>query len=255
MDYKNIKVTSKESVGIIEFNKEKAMNAVCSDLIKELYQQLDIFENDESINCIIITGNEKAFAAGIDIKELANNNSQDAYLNNFMNSDWLKISKCRKPIIAAVAGFAIGAGCEIALMCDFIIAADNAKFGQPEVSIGVIPGLGATQRLTKTIGKAKTMDMVLTGRNIEADEADRIGLVSRVVALSDLMDEAMDAASRIGKMSKNAVLMAKEAVNSALNNDLNEGLNIERKLSYISLDSDDKEEGIKAIVEKRAPKF
>lgn len=255
MDYQNIKVENKGAVGIISFNKEKSLNAICSNLVKELSSQLDIFEKDDSIACVIITGGEKAFAAGIDIKEIAENSTTDGYLNDFMSGDWVKISKCKKPIIAAVAGFALGAGCEMALMCDFIIAADNAKFGQPEVSIGVIPGLGGTQRLTKAVGKSKAMEMILTGRHIDADEAERIGLVSRVVPLSDLLNDAIATANRIAKMSQTAIFMAKEAINASFENSLTQGISLENKLYLQSLGTEDKEEGIKAFTEKRKPNF
>lgn len=255
MDYQNIIVESKGAIGIVRFNKEKSLNAICSNLIKELATQLDIFENDDSIACIVITGNDKAFAAGIDIKELAEHSSVDGYLSNFMDGDWVKVSKCRKPVIAAVAGFALGAGCELALMCDFIIAADNAKFGQPEVTIGVTPGMGGTQRLTKAVGKSKAMEMILTGRSVEADEAERIGIAARVVPLSDLLDDVVMTANRIAKMSRPSVMMAKEAVNASFENSLEQGLKIEKKLYLHSLGTEDKEEGLRAFSEKRKPEF
>ena len=216
---------------------------------------LDGFEADGNIRCIVITGSEKAFAAGADIKEMADKSYVGAYLEDFITVGWERVTRCRKPVIAAVAGYALGGGCELAMMCDFIIAADNAKFGQPEITLGTIPGAGGTQRLTRSVGKSKAMEMVLTGRMMDAEEAERSGLVSRVVPLESLMDEAIKAATTISSMSMPVVFMAKEAVNRAYETTLAEGVRFERRLFHSTFATDDQKEGMAAFVEKRQPEF
>jgi enoyl-CoA hydratase len=252
--YENILVETRGRIGIIRLNRPQAMNALSPALIAEFHQAIAVFEADENISCMIVTGSEKAFAAGADIKEMAEKSYLDAYMSNLAGT-WDPPARARKPIIAAVAGFALGGGCEIAMMCDFIIAADNAKFGQPEIKLGVIPGMGGTQRLTRAIGKAKTMDLNLTGRMMDAQEAERSGLVARVVPLASLMDEAMKAAETIASMSLPALMIAKEAVNAAFELTLAEGLRFERRMFHALFATHDQKEGMAAFIEKRAPKF
>ena len=223
MAYENIQTETKGRVGIIRLNRPKALNALCADLVRELGQALDAFEADPGIGCLVLTGSEKAFAAGADIKEMKEKTYQDVFLQDFITVGWEKVSQVRKPIVAAVAGYALGGGCEMAMMCDFIIAADNARFGQPEITLGTIPGAGGTQRLPRFVGKSKAMDMVLTGRMMDASEAERCGLVSRVVPLAQLMDEAVATAEKIAGMSLPATMVAKEAVNRAFETTLAEG--------------------------------
>jgi enoyl-CoA hydratase len=250
MSYQNIIVETKGRVGIIRFNRPQALNALNAALIKELIAAVDSFDVDPNIGCILITGNEKAFAAGADIKEMADKPYIDAFLKNFgANED--AIARALKPTVAAVAGFALGGGCEYAMQCDIIIAADNAKFGQPEIKIGVIPGYGGTQRLTHAIGKAKAMEMILTGRMMDAAEAERAGLVARVVPLASLMDEAMKVAETIASMSLPSVMAAKEAVNRAFEVSLAEGVLFERRVFHALFATADQKEGMKAFVEKR----
>ena len=213
MAYENIIVDTQDQVGIITLNRPQALNALCADLIRELTEALDAFEADAGVGCILVTGSDKAFAAGADIKEMQNFNYMDVYQRDFITDGWERLAQCRKPTIAAVSGFALGGGCEIAMMCDMIIAADTAKFGQPEIKLGTLPGAGGTQRLTRAIGKAKAMDLCLTGRMMGAEEAERAGLVARIVEADKLMEEAMDAASAIAGMSRPAVLINKESVN------------------------------------------
>ncbi|MBT3399774.1 MAG: enoyl-CoA hydratase, partial [Rhodospirillaceae bacterium] len=232
MAYENIEVETQGHVGVVRLNRPKALNALCDALVAELGQALDAFEADENIGSIVLTGSEKAFAAGADIKEMAEKSYMDAYLADFITVGWERVTTCRKPVVAAVAGYALGGGCELAMMCDFIIAADNAKFGQPEITIGTIPGAGGTQRLTRFVGKSKAMEMVLTGRMMDAEEAERAGLVSRVVPLESLMDEAMQAANTISGLSRPVVMMAKEAVNRAYESTLSEGVRFERRLFH-----------------------
>jgi len=252
MSYENIIVESKGRVGIIRLNRPQALNALNAALIKELIAAVDSFDAEPNIGCILITGNEKAFAAGADIKEMTDKSYMDAFLKNFgANED--AIARARKPTVAAVAGFALGGGCEYAMQCDVIIAADNAKFGQPEIKIGVIPGYGGTQRLTRAVGKAKAMDMILTGRMMDAAEAERAGLVARVVPLASLMDEAMKVAETIASMSLPSVLSAKEAVNRAFEVSLSEGVLFERRVFHSLFATEDQKEGMKAFVEKRKP--
>jgi enoyl-CoA hydratase len=252
MSYQNIIVETKGRVGVIRLNRPQALNALNRALVVELIQAIDGFEADEGIGCLLITGNEKAFAAGADIKEMADKTFIEAYLENFC-ADWDRAARARKPIVAAVAGFALGGGCELSMQCDIIIAADNAKFGQPEIKLGVIPGIGGTQRLTRALGKAKAMDMILTGRMMDAAEAERAGLVARVVPAANLMEEAMKVTETISNMSLPSVLAGKEAVNAAFETSLAEGNRFERRIFHSLFATQDQKEGMKAFVEKRKP--
>jgi enoyl-CoA hydratase len=254
MGYANIEVETHGNVGLIRLNRPNALNALNSALIDELGAALDEFERDKNIGCIIITGSSKAFAAGADIKEMQAKTYADAYLDDFIAS-WERVSRTRKPIIAAVAGFALGGGCELAMMCDIIIAADNAKFGQPEIKLGVMPGVGGTQRLTRFVGKAKAMDMCLTGRIMDAAEAERSGLVTRVVPADQLIDEALKTANTIAAMSRPVVMMTKESVNRAYETTLAEGIRFERRVFHSMFALEDQKEGMTAFVEKRTPDF
>jgi enoyl-CoA hydratase len=255
MAYENITVETRGRVGLVTLNRPKAMNALCAALIKELGQALDAFEADAEVGAIVLTGSEKAFAAGADIKEMQSKSYMDAYLANFITDGWERVTTCRKPIIAAVAGYALGGGCEVAMMCDFILAADTAKFGQPEITIGTIPGAGGTQRLTRAVGKAKAMEMVLTGRMIDAAEAERAGLVSRIVPAAELVDEAVKVAERIATLSRPVVMLAKEAVNAAFETTLAQGVTFERRLFHSTFATEDQKEGMAAFAEKRQPNF
>ncbi|HLJ18926.1 MAG TPA: enoyl-CoA hydratase, partial [Stellaceae bacterium] len=232
MAYTNILVETRGPVGLVTLNRPQALNALCDALVRELGTALDQFETDDAIGAVVITGSAKAFAAGADIKEMASRSFTDVYLKDFITDGWERISTCRKPIIAAVAGYALGGGCEIAMMCDTIIAADTAKFGQPEITLGVIPGSGGTQRLTRFVGKAKAMDMVLTGRMMDAAEAERSGLVSRVVPAEKLLEEALAVAARMASMSRPSVMIAKDAVNRAYETTLAEGVRFERRVFH-----------------------
>jgi enoyl-CoA hydratase len=254
VDYETILVEKRDEVGVITLNRPKALNALNSVLLKELRHILSSFSNDDSIGAIIITGSEKAFAAGADIKEMQALDFVDAYVGDFLGG-WDEVASTRKPVIAAVSGFALGGGCELAMMCDFIIASETAKFGQPEITLGVIPGMGGSQRLTRAVGKAKAMDLVLTGRMMDAAEAERAGLVSRVVPAANLMDEAVDAATRIASLSRASVLMAKESVNRSFEVSLAEGLRYERRSFQSLFATADQKEGMAAFVEKRKPAF
>ena len=254
MAYQNIIVETKGRVGIIRLNRLSALNALSPALIAELSQAIDAFEADDAIGCLLITGNDKAFAAGADIKEMAEKSFFNAFMGNFA-ADWDRAARARKPIVAAVAGFALGGGCELAMHCDVVIAADNAKFGQPEIKLGVIPGIGGTQRLTRAVGKAKAMDLILTGRMMDAAEAERSGLVARVVPAANLMDEAMKVAETIAGMSLPSVLAAKEAVNRAFETPLAEGVLFERRVFHSLFATEDQKEGMRAFVEKRKPKW
>ncbi len=254
MSYQNIIVETKGRVGIIRLNRPQQLNALNMALKAELGQAIDAYEADEAIGCLLITGNEKAFAAGADIKEMADKSFIDVYMGNF-TGNWDRAAQARKPIVAAVAGFALGGGCELAMQCDLIIAADNAKFGQPEIKLGVIPGIGGTQRLTRAVGKAKAMDLILTGRMMDAVEAERAGLVARIVPLAQLMDEAMKVAETIVAMSLPSVLAAKEAINRAFETSLAEGVRFERRIFHSLFATEDQKEGMAAFVEKRPPKF
>jgi enoyl-CoA hydratase len=246
MPYQNILVETRGAVGLITLNRPKALNALCDALVREMGAALDAFEADPAIGAIVVTGSERAFAAGADIKEMVGRSYMDVYLADFITQGWERVTTCRKPVVAAVAGFALGGGCELAMMCDTIIAAETAKFGQPEITLGVIPGAGGTQRLTRFVGKAKAMDMVLTGRMMDAAEAERSGLVSRIVAPEKLLEEAL---------SRPAVMIAKEAVNRAFETTLAEGVRFERRAFHSLFATEDQKEGMAAFVEKRKPAF
>jgi enoyl-CoA hydratase len=252
MSYKNIIVETKGRVGIIRLNRPEALNALNQALKAELGQAIEAFDAADEIGCMLLTGSDKAFAAGADIKEMADKTFIEAYLGNFAGN-WNAAARARKPIVAAVAGFALGGGCEVAMQCDLIIAADNAKFGQPEIKLGVIPGIGGTQRLTRAVGKAKAMDLVLTGRMMDAVEAEKSGLVARVVPAASLMEEAMKIADTIANMSLPSVLAGKESVNAAFETSLAEGMRFERRIFHSLFATDDQKEGMKAFVEKRKP--
>jgi enoyl-CoA hydratase len=243
-----------DRVCLVRLNRPQALNALNAELIDELNQALDAFEADAELGCLVLTGSDKAFAAGADVKEMQAKTYMEAYLEDFI-SKWERLTRTRKPVIAAVAGFALGGGCELAMMCDFILAADNARFGQPEIRIGTIPGAGGTQRLTRFVGKSKAMEMCLTGRMMDAAEAERSGLVSRVLPLADLLPEALKAAATIADFSRPAVMMAKEAVNRAYETTLAEGIRFERRVFHATFATQDQKEGMAAFVEKRAPKF
>jgi enoyl-CoA hydratase len=242
-------------VGIVTLNRPKQLNALNDQLMDELASALKAFDADESIGCIILTGSEKAFAAGADIGAMAQYGFADVYNKDFITRNWEQIQGIRKPVIAAVSGFALGGGCELAMMCDFIIAADSARFGQPEIRLGIIPGAGGTQRLPRAIGKAKAMDMALTGRMMDAVEAERAGLVSRIVAADKLMDEALAAALSICSYGQIAVMAAKEAVNRAFESSLSDGVMFERRLFHATFATEDQKEGMDAFVNKRKPVF
>ena len=256
MAYQNIEVrTEGGKVGIITLNRPKALNALNGALMDELGQALKAFDADEAIGCMIITGTEKAFAAGADISAMAQLTFTDVYKEDFITRNWETIRSIRKPVIAAVSGFALGGGCELAMMCDFIIAAENAKFGQPEIKIGIIPGAGGTQRLPRAIGKAKAMDLVLTGRMMDAQEAERAGLVSRVVPLEKMMDEALGAALMICGYGQLSVMAAKESVNRAFESGLSDGVMFERRIFHALFATADQKEGMDAFLNKRPPQF
>lgn len=254
MAYQTIRKESKGKVGVITLDRPKALNALNAQLISELIDAVVAFEKDARIGCIILTGSEKAFAAGADIKEMQEKTFPDVYLENtFAETD--RIAACRKPMIAAVAGFVLGGGCELAMMCDFIIAADNAKFGQPEINLGVIPGIGGTQRLARAVGKAKAMDMCLTGRMMSVKEAEAAGLVARVVPAVDLLEEALAVAEKIADQSLIATMMTKEAVNQAFETGLSDGLLFERRTFQSLFATLDQKEGMKAFIDKRSAQF
>jgi len=250
----HIIVETTGKVGVIRLNRPAALNALNAALMRELTAAVDGFEADPHIGCMVVAGSDKAFAAGADIKEMAQRSFIDVFMGDFA-ADWDRVARARKPVIAAVAGFALGGGCELAMQCDLIIAADNAKFGQPEIKLGVIPGIGGTQRLTRAVGKAKAMDLCLTGRMMDAAEAERAGLVARVVPLASLMDEALKAAEAIASLSLPAVMMAKEAVNRAFETTLAEGVRFERRAFQSLFATDDQKEGMAAFVAKRSPQF
>jgi len=254
MAFETILTETRGRVALITLNRPKALNALNSQLLSELSEALAGFDADPGIGAIVVTGSEKAFAAGADIKEMQAKTYQEAFLGDFF-AGWDNVGRVRKPIIAAVAGYALGGGCELAMMCDFIIAADNAKFGQPEITLGVMPGMGGSQRLTRAVGKAKAMDMCLTGRTMDAAEAERAGLVSRIVPAAELLDQAMAAAATIAGFSLPSVMMAKEAVNRAFETTLGEGLLFEKRLFHSMFALDDQKEGMTAFVEKRKPAF
>jgi enoyl-CoA hydratase len=254
MAYQNIIVETRGKVGLIRLNRPQALNALNCALMAELTQALDAFEADANIGCMVITGSDKAFAAGADIKEMADKTFAEAYLGDFA-ADWDRAASVRKPVIAAVAGFALGGGCELAMQCDIIIAADNVKFGQPEIKLGVIPGIGGTQRFTRAVGKAKAMDIMLTGRMMDVQEAERAGLVARIVPLASLLEEALKTAETIAAMSLPSVLAAKEAINVAFETSLAEGVRFERRVFHAMFATADQKEGMTAFIAKRPPKF
>ncbi|MBF9233217.1 enoyl-CoA hydratase [Microvirga alba] len=254
MAYETILVETRGKVGLITLNRPQALNALNSTLLGEVNRALDAFEADHGIGCIVITGSDKAFAAGADIKEMASLSYPQIYSDDQF-AGWDRVANRRKPMIAAVAGFALGGGCEFAMMCDFIIAADNAKFGQPEIKLGVMPGMGGTQRLTRLIGKAKAMEMCLTGRLMGAEEAERSGLVARIVPVADLLTEALKTADTIASMSLPIAMMTKETINRADETTLNEGIRFERRVFHAMFATADQKEGMAAFVEKRAPQF
>ena len=255
MAFENIIVERDDAVGIITLNRPAALNALSSPLMGELMQALSELEDDDRIGCLVLTGSERAFAAGADIKEMQTRSYMDVYLEDFVTATWEHIAKIRKPIIAAVSGYALGGGCELAMMCDFVIAATNARFGQPEITIGTIPGAGGTQRLPRFIGKAKAMDMCLTGRMMDVEEAERVGLVSRIVPDDELRDTAIAVARQIAALSRPSVMMAKEAVNRAFETTLAEGVRFERRLFHSTFATEDQKEGMAAFAEKRRPAF
>jgi enoyl-CoA hydratase len=255
MAYENLLVETRGKAGLITLNRPKALNALSPDLMRELSQALIAFDADDAIGCIVVTGNEKAFAAGADIKAMKDWGYMDVYLSDYITSEWETVTRVRKPVIAAVAGYALGGGCELAMMCDFILAADTAKFGQPEINLGVIPGAGGTQRLPRFVGKAKAMEMVLTGRMMDAAEAERCGLVSRIVPAEQLVDEAVKTAQKIAEMSLPSVMLAKESVNRAFETTLNEGVRFERRMFHSLFATEDQKEGMAAFIEKRPPAF
>ena len=255
MSYKTIKVENHGRVGLIALDRPQVLNALCAELIDELGDALDGMEADDEVGAIVLTGSEKAFAAGADIKEMMSKSYMDMYKADFITSGWERVAACRKPIIAAVAGYALGGGCELAMMCDFILAADTAKFGQPEITIGTIPGAGGSQRLTRAVGKSKAMEMILTGRMMDAGEAERAGLVSRVVPAAELVGEAIGTAEKIAAMSLPATMMAKEAVDRSFETPLSEGVRFERRLFHSTFATDDQKEGMAAFAAKRPAKF
>ena len=255
MAYETIKTETKGAVELITLNRPQALNALSAQLMDELTAALDAAEANKAIRCIVLTGSEKAFAAGADIKEMQSKSYLDAFGEDFITRNWERVTRCRKPVIAAVAGFALGGGCELAMMCDFIIAGDNAKFGQPEIKLGVMPGAGGTQRLTRFVGKSKAMEMCLTGRMMDAAEAERSGLVSRVVPAAELVGEALKVAEAIADLSLPIVMMAKETVNRAYETTLSEGVRFERRLFHSMFATADQKEGMAAFIDKRKPKF
>ena len=254
-DYQTLIVEQDGPVALIRLNRPEALNALSNRLMDELGDALSGLEADDEVRCIVLTGSEKAFAAGADIKEMAAKTYAEAFREDFITRNWERAAQGRKPLIAAVAGYALGGGCELAMMCDFILAADNARFGQPEINLGVVPGAGGTQRLTRFVGKSKAMEMVLTGRMIDAAEAERCGLVSRVVPLAELIPEAMKAARAIAALSPIAVMMAKQLVNAAYETPLAQGVMLERRMFQSLFGLEDQKEGMAAFVEKRRPAF
>jgi enoyl-CoA hydratase len=255
MSYENILIETHGKVGVIQLNRPKALNALNDQLMDELGEALLKFDGDENVGCIIVTGSEKAFAAGADIGAMSNYTYMDAYKSNYITRNWEQIRNVRTPVIAAVAGYALGGGCELAMMCDFIIAGDTAKFGQPEIKLGTMPGAGGTQRLPRAVSKSKAMDMCLTARMMDAAEAERAGLVSRIVAADKLMEEALAAATVIASMSLPVAMMVKESVNRAYESSLADGIQYERRMFHSTFATSDQKEGMKAFLEKRLPTF
>lgn len=254
MSYETLLIEHRDRVAILTLNRPQALNALNSTVLRDLTAALSDVQADPGVSAVVLTGSEKAFAAGADIKEMQSLDFVDVYTGDFI-SGWDEVAGFRKPLIAAVSGFALGGGCELAMMCDFIIASDTAKFGQPEITLGIIPGMGGSQRLTRAVGKAKAMDLCLTGRMMDAAEAERSGLVARVVPAERLLDEAVEAAAKIGSFSLPAVMMAKEAVNRAFEQTLAEGLRFERRQFHALFATEDQKEGMAAFVEKRKPAF
>jgi len=254
MAYETILVETRGHVGLVRLNRPKALNALNAQLIAELTEALKAYDADPEVAAVVVTGTDKAFAAGADIKEMASKDFVAAAGSDFI-APWQAVSRTRKPVIAAVAGYALGGGCELAMMCDVILCADNAKFGQPEINLGTIPGAGGTQRLTRAVGKSKAMEMVLTGRMMDAEAAERANLVARVVPVDSLLDEAIKLADSIAEKSKPVVAMAKQAVNAAYETTLENGLQMERQLFYSTFATEDRREGMAAFAEKRSPEF
>jgi len=254
MTYETIKSEIRGKVGLITFNRPDVLNAVNSTVIREVNQALDAFEADETIGAIVITGSEKAFAAGADVKEMQSLTYPSSYLDDFVSA-WDRVAARRKPLIAAVSGFALGGGCEFAMMCDMIIASDTAKFGQPEIRLGIMPGVGGTQRLTRAVGKAKAMEMCLTGRMMDAQEAERSGLVARIVPVADLLEDAMKTAATIASYSLTSVMLTKEAINRAFETTQAEGVRFERRAFQSMFATEDQKEGMAAFLEKRPAAF
>ncbi|MDN3518782.1 enoyl-CoA hydratase [Aquisalimonas lutea] len=255
MAFETITSEKRDGIGVITLNRPKVLNALNSTLMGELGEALAAHEADDEVAVMVITGSEKAFAAGADISEMQPKSFADVYSEDFITAQWEEVTRCRKPVIAAVAGYALGGGCELAMMCDFILAADTAKFGQPEIKIGAIPGAGGTQRLTRFVGKSKAMEMCLTGRMMDADEAERSGLVSRVVPADQLLDEAMKTAGKIAGLSRITVPMCKESVNRAYETTLSEGVRFERRVFHSVFSTEDQKEGMAAFVDKREPQW
>ncbi|NOX84123.1 MAG: enoyl-CoA hydratase [Alphaproteobacteria bacterium] len=255
MAYECILTESDGGVGIITLNRPDALNAFNKQLMDEVTDAVRKFEADDAVGCLVITGSEKAFAAGADIKEMAGKTYMDVFKEDFITANWEEASRARKPVIAAVGGYALGGGCELALMCDFIIAADNAKFGQPEISIGAMPGAGGTQRLARFIGKSKAMEMCLTGRMMDAEEAERCGMVSRIVPKGELREEAIRVAKQIAGFSRPIAMLIKESVDRAFETTLSEGVRFERKVFHSVFSTEDQKEGMAAFIEKRKPSF
>ena len=255
MSYKNIIAEQKNNVGLITLDRPAHYNALCQELAEELTKALDDFESNPDIGAIVITGNNKVFSAGADLTQIKDKDFETIYREQFITDGWERITTCREPVIAAVAGYALGGGCEVSMMCDFIIAADNAQFGQPEIKVGTIPGAGGTQRLTRLVGKSKAMEMCLTGRMMGAEEAERSGLVSRVVPVEEYLKDALETAQTIATYSQPVVCLAKEAVNVALETTLTQGVKTERNLFYSTFALEDRKEGMTAFAEKRTPVF
>jgi enoyl-CoA hydratase len=255
MSYDTILVERQGAVGIVTLNRPNALNALNAQLVRELAAALDELEGDEAVGAIVLTGSERAFAAGADIKEMAGKTYMQAYREDFITRGWERVAQCRKPVVAAVAGVALGGGCEVAMMCDIVVAAETARFGQPEILLGTMPGAGGTQRLPRFIGKAKAMDLCLTGRMMDAAEAERAGLVSRIVPPGKLREEAIAVAARIAQMSRPIAMMVKESVNRAFETSLAEGVRFERRLFHSTFATEDQKEGMAAFVEKRKPEF
>ena len=255
MTEKNVLTEVKDSLMIARLNRPEALNALNDELMDELSAVVDKYESDESLKCLILTGSEKAFAAGADIKQMQPKSYMDVYKEDFITKNWERIARCRKPTIAAVSGYALGGGCELAMMCDFIVASDSAKFGQPEINLGISPGAGGTQRLTRFIGKSKSMDMCLTGRMMDSEEADSIGLVSRVFSTEGFIDKVIEVGEEVAEKSLIATMMTKEMVNRAYETTLSEGVRFERRLFHSMFATNDKSEGMAAFIEKRKPDF